>query len=186
MVYGPMVLTGLAETSTFASLSWYAVQAKRYSESQVLNHLTVRSIPAFLPLMEVVRRRRGTRHPQLEPLFPGYLFVRMAPLDTHPDCWDAVRWSPGVRGILGMGERPVPVPDGVIHTIQDRIRDLGFVRPGARFAPGDPVRFRSGPMAGLESVFECALSRAGRVQVLMTLLGQVRRIEADELDLEPV
>jgi len=164
--------------------AWYAVQAKRHKEGRVLHHLTKREIPTFLPLVEVVRRRNGVRSTGLEPLFPGYLFVRLDPMDRHPQSWDAVRWSPGVNRILGTAEDPVPVPEGVIGAIQNRIDGLGFVRPGHRFEAGERLRFRSGPMCGLEAILDRPMSRAGRVQVLLALLGSTLRVEADELDLE--
>ncbi len=166
------------------SVAWYTVQTKRHGEGRVARHLASRAIPAFLPLVEVARRRNGIRHTGLEPLFPGYLFVQMEAVDRSPHCWHAVRWSPGVQRILGVADEPVPVPDEAIQAIQERTRDLGFVRPGHRFAAGDRVRFRSGSLAGLEAILESAVPRAGRVRVLLELLGRVLRVEADELDLE--
>jgi len=46
------------------------------------------------------------------------------------------------------------------------------------------VRFRSGPLDGLEAILDRPGSRAGRVHVLLGLLGNTLRVEADELDLE--
>lgn len=86
--------------------------------------------------------------------------------------------------MLGVEEAPVPVPDEVIETIQARVRDLGFVRLGGRFQRGARVTIQSGPLRGLEAVFDRPLSRAGRVRVLLELLGQPRSVEVDELELE--
>lgn len=165
--------------------AWYAVQVKRCSEDRTAHLLRIRSVATFLPLIEAVRRCgcAGTVA-RLEPLFPGYLFVQMAPVDVSPEAWHAVRWAPGVRRVLGADGDPVAVPDAVIDAIRERVRDLGFVRPGARFAAGDRVRMRRGPFAGLEAVFERPMSRRGRVLVLLELLGQVGHVEIDEVDLE--
>jgi len=46
------------------------------------------------------------------------------------------------------------------------------------------VVVRRGPLAGLEAVFECQLSASGRVQLLMQLLGQQRKVQLDALDVE--
>lgn len=161
---------------------WYVVQAKRYCEERVCTHLARRRISAFLPFIEVIRRHRVRRVRALEPLFPGYLFVHLDPTDHRE--WSAVCWSPGVRRILSIAETPVPVPDEIIEVIQQRVRDLGFVRPGFRFAAGSRVRIRRGPLAGLEAVFARPLSRQGRVRVLVELLGGRRGVELDELDLD--
>lgn len=165
-------------------VEWYAVQAKRHNETRVIRNLSQQVIPTFLPLVEVVRHRRGRRLALLEPLFPGYLFVRLEPMEVNPGLWHAVRWTPGVRSILGTEGAPVAVPDGVVEAINDRVRDLGFVRPGAPFAPNARVLVRRGPLAGLEAVFDRPLSPAGRVRVLMQLLGRQRPVEVDALDLE--
>ena len=166
------------------NMAWYTVQAKRYNEDRVVRHLANREIPAFLPLLEVVRRRNGSRRIGLEPLFPGYVFIHMVPFQCDIQAWNTVLWSPGVHRILGSAEEPIPVPDEAIDAIRDRMDDSGVVRPTHRFGTGDTVRFRSGPMQGLEAILDRPSSRAGRVQVLLTLLGNAVRVEADELDLE--
>ncbi len=165
--------------------AWFAVQVKRYEERRVVRHLDMKSIPTFLPLIESVRRRNGSRGPaRLEPLFPGYLFVAMQALDVNPEHWHIVRWTPGVRRILGTDDTPVPMPLEAIETIQARVSELGFVRPGGRFTPGARVRIRSGPLAGLEAIFDRPMSKDGRVRVLLELLGQVGRAEVDEANLD--
>ncbi len=164
--------------------NWYAVQSKSHSEARVLHHLKQKSIPVFLPLVEVVRRYPSRCITRLEPLFPGYLFARLEAADCNPEIWNAVRWAPGVKMILSTDGAPVPVPDPIVEAIQARVQDLGFVRPGLRFVANDRVLIRRGPLAGLEAVFDRPLSRSGRVRVLMRLLGQDRGIQVAAADLE--
>lgn len=167
------------------SPAWYAVHVKRYQEHRVTRHLATRPIATLLPLIESVRQRTTMRGlTRLEPLFPGYVFVQMPPLEADPSRWHHVQWTPGVRRILGIEGSPVPVPGRAIEAIQARIHELGFVRPGVRFSTGARVRIRSGPLEGLEGVFDRPMSRAGRVRVLLELLGQTRYAELDELNLE--
>ena len=165
-------------------INWYAVQAKNRNEARVFRYLTQRIIPAFLPLIEVIRRFRSRRIARLEPLFPGYLFVQLERMDSNPGRWDIVRWTPGVKSILGTEDAPIPVADTVIDAIKARVQELGFVRPGSQFGPDARVLIKRGPLAGLEAVFEGRLSRSGRVRVMMTLLGQQRRVQVDAADLE--
>jgi transcriptional antiterminator RfaH len=165
-------------------VNWYAVHAKNHNEARVLHHLAQKVVPAFLPLVEVVHRYRSRRVRRLEPLFPGYLFVRLHRMDDNPDQWHAVRWTPGVKSILGCEGAPISVPDVAVEEIKARVAALGFIRPGPRFDPSTRVVMRRGPLAGLEAVFERQLSGSGRVQVLMDLLGQQRRVQVDSTDLE--
>src|SRR3989337_3180167 len=122
--------------------------------------------------------------PGLQLLCPGYLLVRLPAVEINRHRWAAVRWSPGVQRILGVGDTPVAVPDEAIEAIQERGRALGFVRPGMRFTLGSRVRIWCGPLAGLEAVFDRPLSRAGRVRVLLEMLGPTREGEVDLVDLD--
>jgi transcriptional antiterminator RfaH len=162
---------------------WYAVQTKPRQESRFIAHLRRRTCDAmpFLPLIEVTRRHARRRLTCLEPLFPSYLFLHMR---MTPAAYDSLRWTPGTRRVLGIGEHPVPVPSDLIETLQRRVEPLGFVRVSLRFARGERVRLATGPFAGLEGVFERPTSRAGRVRVLLEFLGTCTVIEVAELDLD--
>lgn len=162
---------------------WYVVQAKPRRESEVLTRLRLRAagIDGFLPRIEVVRSHAGRRYHSLEPLFPSYLFFNAR---LTPAAWNAVRWTPGVRRILGDGERPIAVPDDFIETIRQRMEPLGFIRPGSNLACGARVRVKDGPFAGLEGIFERPTSRHGRVRVLLWVLGNRTPVELDDLNLE--
>jgi len=89
-----------------------------------------------------------------------------------------------VKRILGCGDIPVPVPSGLIAEIKAKVAEHGFVRSGIPFEPGERVRLREGPFAGLEGVFERQLSPAGRVRVLVQLLSRMTPIDVDVLELE--
>jgi transcriptional antiterminator RfaH len=163
---------------------WYVLHVKRYEEHRVVLRLATKAIPTFLPLAESLRRDGRGAGARLEPLFPGYLFVQLEALELNPGNWHTARWTPGVRRILGTEDTPVPMPPDAMETIEAQVRELGFVRPGARFATGARVRLRSGPLAGLEAIFDRPISREGRVLVLLELLGQLGRAEVDEARLE--
>ncbi len=147
-----------------ANPCWYVVQTKVRAEGRVGTRLTSRNIETFLPQIENLRRRR---HPRIEPLFPGYLFVRLI---LSPATLDAVRWTPGVRRLLGVGDSPVPVDEQVIGTIRSGINSEGYIRPAVPFAPGDRVRIAEGPMAGLYGILERPASRAYRVRILLEVM----------------
>jgi transcriptional antiterminator RfaH len=162
---------------------WYVVQTKHHQEERVIAHLSLRSqaIESFLPKIEIVRRHAGRRVKHLEPLFPNYLFVWM-PLTVVT--WNAVRWTPGARRMLGDGAQPIAVPDSLVDAIRERVEPLGFVRVGLNFAAGSRVRVKSGPFVGLEGIFERPTSRKDRVRVLLEMLGGLTVLEIDPLDLD--
>lgn len=168
-----------------AESDWYVIQVKPRQEGRVVRHLAFAALPTFLPFIEMTRRRRSVRAACLEPLFPGYLFIRLAPLHREPAPWDTVRWTPGVSRILAVGATPVPVPEEFVAEIEKRTNELGFVRLASPLVNGARVRVRSGPFEDLEAVFDRPLSRAGRVRVLLQLMGQPTSVEIDEDYLEP-
>jgi transcriptional antiterminator RfaH len=163
---------------------WYVVQTKPRHEDQVASWLQRRSsVPLFLPKLESLRRWRRQSVRRVEPLFPSYLFVRMS---LEPQQWNAVRWAPGVRRIVGSGEVPVPVPDDAVKLLQDRCEDAGFMPWEPKIRPGSQVRITDGPLAGLVGIFDRPTSRAQRVCVLLTLLQTVATVEVDVVDLEEI
>src|SRR5947199_7676539 len=123
---------------------WYVIQTKPRQEERLVAHLATRARAAepFLPKIEVIRRHARRRVVTLEPLFPSYLFLRMT---LGPAMWNAVRWAPGTRRILGDGDQPLAVPADLVQMILDRVEPLGFVHVWLNAPAGGRVRFRPGP-----------------------------------------
>jgi len=69
---------GFALPDCFAEPHWYAAYTRAQHEKSVAAELGMREVEHFLPLYSCVRRWKD-RRVQLElPLFPGYVFVRLA------------------------------------------------------------------------------------------------------------
>ena len=163
---------------------WYAVHTKPRQEDRVSWQLaTQHGLRVFLPKLAVAKRRRNRRVSVIETLFPSYLFVHM-PLEPGP--WHAVKWTPGVKTLVGTGDVPVPVPDGAIDLLVERCADGNIVAWKSVFEAGAQVRIRYGPFAGLVGIFERSTTQAERVRVLLDLLGRQVPVEVDPVDLEAV
>ncbi len=162
---------------------WYVAHLKPRQEARVVFHLGMRAegVEHYIPRIETVRGRWGKRLAAVEPMFPNYMFIRM---NDSPEILDAVRWTPGVRRLLGDGGLPLPVPDELVEAIRSRADRLGVVRVGRNWYPGREIRVLCGPLGDMEGVFERHTSRAGRVRVLLRILGFHTPVEVDEADLE--
>ncbi len=162
---------------------WYAVQTKPCHEYRVEHWLRERGggLPVFLPRVEEVRKRRSRRVTVVEPLFPSYLFVHMT---LTPDPWYAVKWSPGVKRIVGTEDMPTPVPAEAMRLLMDRCGGGAVVKWRASFRIGEPVLVVHGPFAGLEGILERPSGRGERVRVLLRLLGSATPVEMDVTDIE--
>jgi transcription elongation factor/antiterminator RfaH len=161
-------------------MPWYAVHIKPRQEDRVSASLTEHGLEVFLPKIEVRRKRRGAGTRQVEPLFPGYLFVAAS---LTADVWTTVRWTSGVRTILGCDGTPSPVPDESVALIRQHLGVAGIIQPEAAFDVGDRVRITDGPFAGLVGILERGATRSGRVRVLLGML-QGATIELEDVDLE--
>ncbi len=150
-------------------LAWYVLHTKANAEYRVARLLAQRGIETFLPTVRAVRPRPGYT---TVPLFPSYLFAR---LDLECIELSAILWTPGLRTIVTFNHQPAVVPDDVIAFIRQRVDEINSVGglPSHPFKPGDRVRIRSGPLAGLEGIFEGPTGPAERVRILIEFLGRM-------------
>lgn len=164
------------------STPWYVIHTRPKRELMVASLLERHDeIIVFLP--EVLQRVRGVK--QRVPLFPRYLFVQ---LDLMNSPMGVLVHTPGVIGLVGSERQPLPVPDDVVSSLQERVavvNDKGGLPPHS-FQQGDAVLFRDGPMQGLEAVFVGPMDPAERVQVLLHFLGQEQEMAVDVGLLEKV
>ena len=75
--------------------------------------LGVREVEHFLPLYSSVRRWKDRRVTLDLPLFPGYVFVRMALRDRLQ-----VQQVPGVARLVGFDGTPAALPDEEIDALR--------------------------------------------------------------------
>lgn len=154
---------------------WYVAQTHSAKEASAACHLERQGFATFVPqVIRSIRRAGGVRRVP-RPLFPRYLFVA---LDLEADRWRAVRSTFGVRCLIMDGDRPRPVPAGLVEGLATACGDRAGATLGCQLAVGDRVRFLCGP-------FEDQLGRlvamkdAERVGVLLEILGAEREITVD-------
>jgi transcriptional antiterminator RfaH len=154
--------------------AWYVVHTKVRKEQYAEWQLSRRGVVTFLPW--IMRPSRVTLDDVVQPLFPGYLFARV---NLAMQYWDVV-WAPGVHRLVGFGDSPSYLDDGVVDFLRQRAGHDGVVRMFPVFREGDRVRIKQGPLAGLVGIIEKPCSGRGRVRVLMELLRRQTRVEVPE------
>src|SRR5439155_16724570 len=85
---------------------WYAAYSWANHEKRVAEQLGQRSVEHFLPLYECVRQWKDRRTRLQLPLFPGYVFVRLALRDRL-----RVLQIPSVVRLVGFSGLPSALPD---------------------------------------------------------------------------
>ncbi len=155
--------------------TWYLVQSKPRNETRALENLVRQGYETYLPLIEVERLQRGKLLRKQEPLFPRYLFLH---LEEGNDNWGPIRSTLGVAGMVRFGQAFAAVPDPVIEAIRERTQEIRETL----FARGDAVQVVSGPLVGLEGVFEIADGEQ-RSFVLLEFMQKHQRISVSTADL---
>ncbi len=151
--------------------SWYVLKTKPRLEDQTSLVLQSRNLEVYLPKIALwMGRAPDGKLRKQEPLFPGYMFAR---LDLKTTDWLLARSAPGVAYFLGFDGLPSPLPDDLVESV--RLRAEEQQRRGWRpsFRSGDRVVIVSGPMAGLEAIFEGALSPSGRSRVFVQMVSRL-------------
>lgn len=151
---------------------WAVVRTHPSKERLAEEHLARQQFEIYCP--RVVKRVRKLRCHQkvIRPLFPGYLFVRVAPERQH---WRPILSTFGVQTLICFGERPGLLDNAFIACLKDRevegliVRSApvgGSVEP---YRPGDRVQVNGGPFDGAVATI-LALREKDRLVVLMDLL----------------
>ena len=145
--------------------NWYALYTKPHKEHHVSSFLESRGLETYLPTVRV--RKNGRR--KSEPFFSCYLFARFDPSHSFPK----IRWTPGLRRILGFGGQLAPVSDEVISSICKRLAEMGelsYQVPALK--QGDRVAIKAGPLRSFSAIFDQSLSSRDRARVLVEFLGR--------------
>lgn len=155
-------------------MTWYVVQTQPNAERKACFHLRRQDFTVYLP--QYLRRWRHARKMEMRPapLFPRYLFVAM---DVAEARWRAIRSTVGISALVCNGERPAPVPAGIVEEIRAREDAAGLLplQMASPFREGDPVRVVNGGLAGASGFFE-SFDDHDRVVLLLAMLGRPMRV----------
>jgi transcription antitermination factor NusG len=159
---------------------WYAVYTRANHEKRVAEQLGRRSVEYFLPAYDSVRRWKDRRVRLQMPLFPGYIFVRIALLDQLQ-----VLQVPSVVRLVGFNGGPTPLPEEEIQAMQNGLKKGVCVRPHPYMTVGRRVRVVCGPLAGLQGILLKRKNRA-RVVVSLELIKRSVAVEVSPEELQPI
>lgn len=155
---------------------WYAVWTRNQCEQKVEDQLGRKSFQVFLPRVRVPSRRRDRHRILVQPLFPGYLFLRFAP---SRESYIRVASTDGVVRVLGDGwDRLSPVGEEQVDAVR-RVVSVGGAGPVPWVTTGEPVRIVAGPLAGLTGRVGAWRRRHATFVVNVDLLQRSVGVEVD-------
>jgi transcription antitermination factor NusG len=169
----------LALPELFREQHWFAAYTASRHEKKVAEHLAQRSVDAFLPLYEAVRRWNNMRARVQLPLFPGYVFVRIALRDRLQ-----VLQLPSVVRLVSFNGQPAVLPDAQMETLRNALAPRLRAKPCPYLSVGRRVRIKSGPLTGLEGIL---LRRKGNCRFVLSvdLIQRSVAADVDINDIEP-
>lgn len=114
------------------------------------------------------------------PLFPGYVFVRMALVDRL-----RVLQVPSVVRLVGFNGHPAALADGEIEGLKNSFACGVRAEPHPFLTAGRRVRIKAGPLEGREGIL---IRRKGSLRVVLSieLIQRSIVVDVEVADVEPV
>jgi transcription antitermination factor NusG len=173
-------LSSPAENEVHSQVLWYAGYTASRHEKRVADHFAQRGVEHFLPLYETIHRWNNGRHRVQLPLFPSYIFVRIALRDRL-----RVIEVPGFVRLVGFNSLPHPLPEADINRMKDALNKGVLAEPYPYLTVGTRVEIRNGPMQGMTGILlrrqnEC------RVVISVDLIMRSMAVEVEAEDVVPI
>jgi transcription antitermination factor NusG len=149
------------QSRVFEETCWYAGYTASRHEKRVAEHLSQRGVEHFLPLYQTIHRWNNGRHRVQLPLFPGYIFVRLALRDRM-----RVVEVPGFVRMVGFGSLPARLPDSDIEKMREALSAGVLAEPYPFLTVGTRVEIRNGPLQGMTGIL---LRRQNKYRVVISV-----------------
>ncbi len=164
----------------YLEVRWYAAYTCANHEKRVREQLEQRSLESYLPVYEAVRRWKDRRMRLQLPLFPGYVFVRMALVDRL-----RVLQVPSVVHLVGFNGHLAALPDAEIEGLKNGLAGGVRAEPHPFLTAGRRVRIKAGPLEGREGIL---LRRKGSLRVVLSieLIQRSIVVDVDVADVQPL
>jgi transcription antitermination factor NusG len=161
--------------------SWYALWVRSRQEFVSADELRRKGIETYLPSVSRLRQWKDRKKLVIFPLFPGYLFVHVAP---HAETFLNVIKTRGAVSLLGQEPGcPAPVDQQEIDSLRLMIDSGKPLDLYPQLQEGAPVRIKQGPLKGA-----CGLLAEKNDQrmfvVNINLLGRSIGMKIDAGDIE--
>ena len=157
---------------------WNAAHTKPRCEKKFHHWCEVEGLECELPTYTSLRKYRGKEVTFYKPLFPGYVFLRVPPMNGHK-----VYASGYVANLLKPPDQEEF--ESQLASVLLALETMAEIRLVPNIGPGTRVLIRNGPLAGIEGWVE---NREGPSEVLLRLdfIGQAAAVRVTAEDLEVI
>jgi len=172
---------------------WYVLRVQTAREDQVKEGLEKR-VKALgmehvisnvvVPTEKVKEIKRGAATVRERKIYPGYVMVEM---ELNDDTLMLISETPGVGGLLGTGNTPVPMSEkDVEKMLMEAERTEEEPTTEITFAAGDRVRIKEGLFQNFDGEIEEIWPEKGQVRVIVSILGRPTPVELEYWQLESI
>ena len=147
-------------------MSWFVVRTKPRQEFIAKANLENQGFEFYLP--ELVRDTGS-----VEPLFPGYIFIKN---QAGPTPFDKIRFTRGILNFVRFGEQIAIARQDLVDSLRQRENEFKNV---SSLKPNQKVYIKDGPFKHLQAIF---LEKAGkdRVVLLLKILNSNQQISMNK------
>lgn len=141
--------------------NWYAVYTRPRWEKKVARLLDEKGVEAYCPLNKVYRQWSDRRKLVHEPLFKGYVFVRI----EDENKWN-VKKIDGILNFVYWNGKPAIVRDDEIETIRKFLSEFSNVEvEDLKLTVQTPVRIRQGVLMNYRGIVMEVMGNKARVKI---------------------
>jgi transcriptional antiterminator NusG len=172
---------------------WYVVHTQTGLEDKVKTHLDAKIIAGGLteeiskvviPTEQVSEVRSGKKKISQRKFFPGYILVEM---ELTEKTYLFIKSVPGVTGFIGLGRKPMPLPQTEVDNILKRTQETA-AKPSPRvvFEKGEQVRVKDGPFVNFNGTIDEVHPEKGKLKVSVSIFGRSTPLELEYWQVEKV
>lgn len=153
---------------------WYALYTRSRHEKLVSSTLEKNEIETFLPIRKIKKRWSDRMVTTEEPLFKGYVFVKMDPARKT----DILKTKGAVK-IVSAGINPIPIEEGVILSLKNIVQQEISIDPFPYIDKGDRIVVTSGPFRDTEGYIIHKDDKKCRIVISVSAIKSSIAIELD-------
>lgn len=172
---------------------WYVVHTQTGSEDKVKTSLEGRITSSglsdlisrlLIPTEQVSEIRAGKKKISERKFFPGYLLVEM---DLNEQAYILIKGTPGVTGFIGVGKKPLPLPENEVEDILKRAEETQ-VKPSPKvvFEKDEQIRVIDGPFVNFNGTIEEVYPEKGKIKVSVSIFGRSTPVELEYWQVEKI
>ena len=153
---------------------WLVATYKINEIKRAENNLSNQNFDYYLPKIKV---KKSSSYLGEEILFPGYVFIK-----TRLEEYSLIKYTKGIKKIVKFGKNIPHLTDYEIKSIQsiEKLSNLKPIIPKINI--GQEATVADGPFKGT-LVKICSLPSKERIEVLLTILGSLRKVSILNKDL---